>query len=247
MSGEFTIAWDRKTDTVSAVRSADKGEMPLDHQYQFSFDITVSRPKDFRKVKDHATGRWNQEAEADAGSKEFDTWQPNPDKSWIFERDGKWQAVIDPQETNKTGGDAHTYLDGDKVGSVVNGTIGKNLIQAPNKLVLTDDWTAADYLFDPDTKNIRVYESTAGTDRESSVSDIVNTGKDVTDQFDITVQGTTATAKAKASYLKRLKPVKFMISSLYRRDILHFSPPIWKFLSTSVDSSFRYLYSRRIF
>ena len=208
VSGEFTIAWDRKTDTVSAVRSADKGEMPLDHQYQFSFDVTVSRPKDFRKVKDHATGRWNQEAEADAGSKEFDTWQPNPDKSWIFERDGKWQAVIDPQETNKTGGDAHTYLDGDKVGSVVNGTIGKNLIQAPNKLVLTDDWTAADYLFDPDTKNIRVYESTAGTDRESSVSDIVNTGKDVTDQFDITVQGTTATAKAKASYLKGLKKLK---------------------------------------
>lgn len=208
VSGEFTIAWDRKTDTVSAVRSADKGEMPLDHEIEFSFDITVSRPKDFRKVKDHATGKWNQEAEADAGSKEFDTWQPNPDKSWILERDGKWQAVIDPQETNKTGGDAHTYLDGDKVGSVVNGTIGKNLIQAPNKLVLTDDWTAADYLFDPDTKSIRVYEATAGSDRESSVSDIVNTGKDVTDQFDITVQGTTATAKAKASYLKGLKKLK---------------------------------------
>lgn len=208
VSGEFTIAWDRKTDTVSAVRSADKGEMPLDHEIEFSFDVTVSRPKDFRKVKDHATGRWNQEAEADAGSKESDTWQPNPDKSWIFERDGKWQAVIDPQETNKTGGDAHTYLDGDKVGSVVNGTIGKNLIQAPKQFTLTDDWTAADYLFDPDTKDIRVYEATAGTDRESSVSDIVNTGKDVTDQFDITVQGTTATAKAKASYLKGLKKLK---------------------------------------
>lgn len=208
VSNEFTITWDKASDTVTAVRSADKGEMPLDHEIEFSFDVTVSRPKDFRKVKDHATGRWNQEAEADAGSKEFDTWQPNPDKSWIFERDGKWQAVIDPQETNKTGGDAHTYLDGDKVGSVVNGTIGKNLIQAPNKLVLTDDWAAADYLFDPDTKDIRVYESTAGTDRESGVSDIVNTGKDVTDQFDITVQGTTATAKAKASYLKGLKKLK---------------------------------------
>lgn len=208
VSGEFTIAWDRKTDTVSAVRSADKGEMPLDHEIEFSFDVTVSKPKDFRKVKDHATGRWNQEAETDAGSKEFDTWQPNPDKSWIFERDGKWQAVIDPQETNRTGGDAHTYLDGDKVGSVVNGTVGRNLIQAPAKLVLTDDWTAADYLFDPDTKNIRVYESTAGTDRESSVSDIVNTGKDVTDQFAITVQGTTATATAKASYLKGLRGLK---------------------------------------
>lgn len=113
-SNEFTITWDRKTDTVSAVRTADKGEMPLDHQYEFSFNVTVSKPKDFKKVKDHATGKWNQEPEADAGSKEFDTWQPNPDKSWIFEQDGEWQAVIDPQETNKTGGDSHTYLDGDK-------------------------------------------------------------------------------------------------------------------------------------
>lgn len=208
VSGEFTITWDREKNVVSAVRSADKGEMPLDHEIEFSFDVTVSRPKDFRKVKDHATGRWNQEAGADAGSKEFDTWQPNPDKSWIFERDGEWRAVIDPQESDKTGGDAHTYLDGDRVGSVVNGTVGRNLIQAPAKLTLTDDWTAADYLFDPDTKNIRVYEATAGSDRESSVSDIVNTGKDVTDQFAITVQGTTATATAKASYLKGLKKLK---------------------------------------
>ena len=208
VSNEFTINWDKAGDTVTAVRTADKGEMPLDHQYEFSFDVTVSKPKDFKKVKDHATGKWNQEPEADAGSKEFDTWQPNPDKSWIFEQDGKWQAVIDPQETNRTGGDSHTYLDGDKVGSVVNGTVGKNLIQAPKKLTLTDDWTAADYIFDADTKNIRVYEATAGTDRESSVSDIVNTGKDVTDQFDITVDGTKATAKAKASYLKGLKGLK---------------------------------------
>ena len=208
VSNQSPITWDRKPDTVSAVRTADKGEMPLDHKIEFSFDVTVSKPKDFRKVKDHATGKWNQEPEADAGSKEFDTWQPNPDKSWIFEQDGEWQAVIDPQETNKTGGDAHTYLDGDKVGSVVNGTVGRNLIQAPKQFTLTDDWTAADYIFDADTKNIRVYEATAGTDRESSVSDIVNTGRDVTDQFDITVQGTKATATANASYLKGLKKLK---------------------------------------
>lgn len=208
VSGEFQIGWDKAANTVTAVRTADKGEMPLDHKYEFSFDVTVSKPKDFKKVKDHATGKWNQEPEADAGSKEFDTWQPNPDKSWIFEQNGRWQAVIDPQETNKTGGDSHTYLDGSRLGSVVNGTIGKNLIQAPKKLVLTDDWTAADYIFDADTKNIRVYEATAGTDRESSVSDIVNTGKDVTAQFDITVQGTKATATAKASYLKGLKKLK---------------------------------------
>ena len=208
VSGEFQIGWDKAANTVTAVRTADKGEMPLDHKYEFSFDVTVSKPKDFKKVKDHATGKWNQEPEADAGSKEFDTWQPNPDKSWIFEQNGRWQAVIDPQETNKTGGDSHTYLDGSRLGSVVNGTIGRNLIQAPKQFTLTDDWTAADYIFDADTKNIRVYEATAGTDRESSVSDIVNTGKDVTAQFDITVQGTKATATAKASYLKGLKKLK---------------------------------------
>ena len=208
VSGEFQIGWDKAANTVTAVRTADKGEMPLDHKYEFSFDVTVSKPKDFKKVTDHATGKWNQEPEADAGSRDFDTWQPNPDKSWIFEQNGRWQAVIDPQETNKTGGDSHTYLDGSRLGSVVNGTIGKNLIQAPKKLVLTDDWTAADYIFDADTKNIRVYEAEAGTDRESSVSDIVNTGKDVTDQFDITVQGTKATAAAKTSYLKGLKGLK---------------------------------------
>ena len=208
VSGEFQIGWDKAANTVTAVRTADKGEMPLDHEYEFSFDVTVSKPKDFKKVKDHATGKWNQEPEADAGSRDFDTWQPNPDKSWIFEQNGRWQAVIDPQETNKTGGDSHTYLDGSRLGSVVNGTIGKNLIQAPKKLVLTDDWTAADYIFDADTKNIRVYEAEAGTDRESSVSDIVNTGKDVTDQFDITVQGTKALAAAKTSYLKGLKGLK---------------------------------------
>lgn len=208
VSNEFTVTWDRKTDTVSAARTADKGEMPLGHRYEFSFDITVSKPKDFKKVKDRAFGKWNQDPEAIAGSKEFDTWQPNPDKSWVYEQDGRWQAVIDPQETNKTGGDSRTYVDGDKIGSVINGTVGKNLIQAPKQFALTDDWTASDYIFDADTKNIRVYEATAGTDRESSVSDIVNTGRDVTGQFDITVDGTKATATAKASYLKGLKKLK---------------------------------------
>lgn len=205
VSGEFTIDWDRTTNTVSAVRTADKGEMPLDHDYEFSFDVTVHVPSDWQKVRDHATGTWNHEPEADGGSKEFDTWRPNPDKSWITSTGGKWQAVIDPQETNRTGADGHTFLDGDLLGSVVNGTIGKDLIQAPDKLALTDDWTAADYIWDADTRNIRVYEADAGTDRASSVSDIVNTGKDVTDQFTISVDGTKATATAKAGYLKGLK------------------------------------------
>ena len=33
VSGEFAINWDKAANTVTAVRTADKGEMPLDHQY----------------------------------------------------------------------------------------------------------------------------------------------------------------------------------------------------------------------
>lgn len=210
VSGEFEITWDKASNTVSAARSADKGEMPMDHVYEFSFDVTVSKPSDFQQVKDHAWGQWNHEPEADAGKKQFDTWRPNPDKSWIrLNAKGQWEAVIDPKETNRTGADDMTLLDGDRVASVVNGTIAKNLIQAPETLTLTDDWSAADYLFDADDKSkIRVYEADAGTDRESSVTDIANHGRDVTDQWTITMEGTTVTATAGQTYREGLKGLK---------------------------------------
>ena len=212
MTGSYTFNTANGATPSGNVLTAtwNGGSLPDDHDFEFTFDVTVSTPET-SKIDDKGHVFWQgvtKQQDQDTDNHEFPTWKPNPDKSWIVKRDGKWQAVIDPQETNKTGGDSHTYLDGDKVGSVVNGTIGRNLIQAPKQFTLTDDWTAADYIFDADTKNIRVYEATAGTDRESSVSDIVNTGKDVTAQFDITVQGTKATATAKASYLKGLKKLK---------------------------------------
>ena len=212
MTGSYTFNTANGATPADNVLTAtwNGGSLPDDHDFEFTFDVTVSTPET-SKVDDKGHVFWQgvtKQQDQDTDNHEFPTWKPNPDKSWIVKRDGKWQAVIDPQETNKTGGDSHTYLDGDKVGSVVNGTVGRNLIQEPSKLTLTDDWTAADYIFDADTKNIRVYEADAGTDRESSVSDIVNTGKDVTDRFDITVQGTKAAAKAKASYLKGLKGLK---------------------------------------
>ena len=84
-----------------------------------------------------------------------------------------------------------------------------NLIQAPRTLTLVDDWTAADYLFDAEeAANVRVYEADAGTDRASSVSDIANRGRDITDQWDITTDGTVVTATAKASYLTGLKDLE---------------------------------------
>lgn len=123
VSDEFEIGWDRASNTVSAVRSPDKGMMPFDHEYVFGFDVTVSLPSDYQNISDHAWGKWNQLPEADAGEREFDTWRPNPDKSWIMlDADGKWQAVIDPDRTNQTGGDGKVFLDGDRVASVVTAT-----------------------------------------------------------------------------------------------------------------------------
>ena len=129
-------------------------------------------------------------------------WSPNPDKSWIkLGDDGKWQAVIDPDETNKTGADTLTFLDGDEVASVVNGTIANDLVKVTD-ITLTDDYANADYIWDltSDTSKIRVYEADATTDAKSSITDIVNKGKDVTSSFDIKVSGTKVTATAKAEY-----------------------------------------------
>ncbi|MFT8705425.1 MAG: LPXTG cell wall anchor domain-containing protein [Bifidobacterium sp.] len=205
VSGDFTITWDKSANTVTAVRPASKGEMPLDHTYAFSFDVTVAKP-DFSKVDDVASVKWNQDATVNTDGHSFPTWRPNPDKSWIKQINGKWQAVIDPSRSNQTGADTETFLDGDTVGSVVNGMVAANLIQAPTKLTLTDDWAKADCIFDAaDASKIRVYAADASSEKQSSVADIANTGKDVTDEFTITVNGTVATATAKADYLASLK------------------------------------------
>ena len=207
ISGQFAMNWDQASNTVTAVRTADQGEMPIDHEWAFSFDVTVSLPEGFQNVEDKATVSWNQEPEVEAGTGEFPTWTPNPDKSWILMgADGEWQAVIDPDETNTTGADQHKFLDGDKVASAVNATVGANLIEAPEQFTIEDDWSAADYIFDAGkASEIRVYQAEAGTDRESSVSDIANKGEDVTDMFDITLEGTKAVATAKKEYRESLK------------------------------------------
>lgn len=205
ISSQFTMTWDEDANTVTAVRSSSQGEMPLDHEWAFTFDVTVSLPDDWQNIEDTGTVKWNQEPSVDTDSYEFPTWRPQPDKSWVLlGSDGEWDAVIDPDWTNQTGGDTLKFLDGDSVASVVNGTIGANLIDAPTEITLTDDWSAADYIWDitSDVSEIRVYEATASTDRESSVSDIVANGTDVTDQWTITVDGTVVTATANEDYLK---------------------------------------------
>lgn len=207
ISDQFTINWDKNANTVTAVRKDTTTMMPLDHTYAFHLDVTVAKP-DINKVTDKGTVLWNDTSQ-DTDQKEFPTWNPNPDKSWIKQdASGKWAAVIDPEHTNNTGADQNVFLDGDKVASVVNGVISANLIDAPTTFTLEDDWTKADYLFDADTKGIKVYMMDAQSNTASSVYDIVNKGTDVTVQFDITAAGTKATVSMKADALKALKGLK---------------------------------------
>ena len=197
------------------------GDLPERHTFEYRLTITVSLPST-SKVTDTPSVTWNDKGTGKADGHGFPTWRPNPDKSWILYRDGKWQAVVDPGETNKTGADDMKFLDGDTVGSAVNGTVDPGLKEAPAKLELTDDWAAADYLVDPqDASKIRVFAAEAEPDRtdtvdgatvkhytQTSVADIANKGTDVTDMFDIKVEGTVATATAKPDYLKTLKGMR---------------------------------------
>ena len=124
------------------------GDLPERHTFEYRLTITVSLPST-SKVTDTPSVTWNDKGTGKADGHGFPTWRPNPDKSWILYRDGKWQAVVDPGETNRTGADDMKFLDGDTVGSAVNGTVDPGLKEAPSKLELTDDWAAADYLVDP--------------------------------------------------------------------------------------------------
>ena len=208
ISAQFTMSWDQAANTVTAVRKDTSTMMPLEHTYVFQLDVVVSKP-DINKVQDKANVIWN-ETDQSTEAKEFPTWKPNPDKSWIKQNaDGSWAAVIDPDETNTTGADQNRFLDGERVASVVNGVIPANLIEAPTVFELTDDWAKADYIFDADdAKNVRLYMADAQSDAASSVYDIANKGQDVTDQAEITIEGTKAHMRMKEEFLKGLKGLK---------------------------------------
>lgn len=123
-------------------------------------------------------------------------WDFTPDKSWVKYSNGKWATVIDAKHTNTTGADTQTILDGDKLGSVVNGSLGENLGDSLDTFTLSDDYTAADYLWDPDMSDVHVYAAPIpeASTTVSSVDDIITKGTDVTSQFTIQQAGTTITA-----------------------------------------------------
>ena len=186
------------------------GRLPDNHDWAFTFDVVVSKPS-ISRVEDTGNVHWHgssKDQREDTPSYEFPTWKPNPDKAWVSwdETASRWQTVIDPTKSNQVGADNQTFLDGDRVASVVNGTVAKNLINVPEKLVLSDDFKNADYLWNPDAVSTwRVYAADMDAEDRTYVDDIAATGRDVTSMFTLGLDGTTATATAKPEYLKTLK------------------------------------------
>ena len=191
------------------------GALPEEHRWAWQLDVTVEQPET-GLILDQGAVHWKgaaRQVDQSTPERRTPTWKPRPDKSWIL-RDaatGVWKSVVDPQWSNKTGADGHVFLDGDRVGSVVNATVEAHLVEAPKVFALTDDWSAADYLVDQDGAGaIRIFVAKAKADadghyRHSSVGDIVAMGRDVTDRFQVSVSGTRARAQAKSGWLNGLK------------------------------------------
>lgn len=210
MTGSYTFNTANGATPADNVLTAtwNGGNLPDDHDFEFTFDVTVSTPET-SKVEDKGHVFWQgvtKKQDQDTDNHEFPTWKPNPDKTWVKWTGKGWKLVTDPTRSNKTGADDNYFLDGDKVASAVNATVEKNLVKDQLKTFsIEDDYAAADYLFDADGKSsIRVYEADADTAAQSSVDGIDAKGKDVTSLYDITVEGTKVTATAKASHLKEL-------------------------------------------
>ncbi|WEV59283.1 LPXTG cell wall anchor domain-containing protein [Bifidobacterium sp. ESL0728] len=183
VSGQFTMNWDKTANTVTADRSKSSGELPLDHVFRFTFKVTVHDP-DTNMIGDKASVAWNRRSFVDSPYYRFPTRNPNPDKAWTTDPN-EALATSDPNHTNQAGSDARTFVPGDRVSSVVNGTLPKGLVEDLSQYSLTDDWSDASRYLDFPNENARVYVD--GIDRSSD--------------FDITTTGFKTTAVARQSML----------------------------------------------
>ena len=198
ISSEFGFA--RTGDTVTATWKG--GALPANQEFAFSFQVTPQDPTG-EAFTDTASVSWNNGAFTPSPQREFETFRPNPDKTWLEYADGQWVPV-------STG---HAWLGGQKMGALVNGQVDAHLADAPTGFTLTDDWQDASWLFDPMAlSQVKVLETTG-----SSVSDqdVLAHGKDVTGEFDIARTGDTISASMKPQYLAGLKdlsqPVQYSL------------------------------------
>jgi len=133
---------------------------------------------------------------------------PDPDKVWVLTPEGGLSAE-DPDWTDQEGVDTKTFTAGDSISAVVNGRVPSNLTSNLDAYVIADDWTnAAEYVDFSDASLAKVYYD----------------GKDLTDQFTITVDGTKTIATAGSGFLSKTAnlsvdtPLKLIITGAFKSD-----------------------------
>ena len=213
-TANFTIAIDRKAGTATATaKSAYIAKtMFRNSASKVRFYLTGTIKKgatEGKKIQltNKAYEKWNNETRPTNEPPVF-VWTPNPNKAWAMKVGGKWQLTVDPTKSDKVGGDDKYYRLGDEVAAVISGTLPTGLGRVP-EIAWTDDFANVDSILDlKDTSNIKVYEQDTTDEANASVNDLNKTGKDVTDQFDITAEGTKVTVSAKDSYEAAQKDLK---------------------------------------
>ena len=141
------------------------------------------------------------------------SWTPNPNKEWAkntkADGTGSWVLDSDPGKTDKAGGDARNYRDGDPLAGVVNGTVPTGLALAP-RIALTDDYSHAAYMWSPsDLSKVRVYEQdlpSSDDAPDANIDGIDRTGRDATADYTISGDASkhTITATIKAAHAEEL-------------------------------------------
>ena len=213
-TANFTIAIDRKAGTATATaKSAYIAKtMFRNSASKVRFYLTGTIKKgatEGKKIRltNKAYEKWNNETRPTNEPPVF-VWTPNPNKAWAMKVNGKWRLTVDPTKSDKVGGDDKYYRLGDEVAAVVSGTLPTGLGRVP-EIAWTDDFANVDSILDlKDTSNIKVYEQDTTDEANASVNDLNKTGRDVTDQFDITAEGTKVTVSAKDSYEAAQKDLK---------------------------------------
>ncbi|MBW3090099.1 LPXTG cell wall anchor domain-containing protein [Bifidobacterium miconisargentati] len=129
-----------------------------------------------------------------------------PNKAWVrMGDDGAWQMVTDSERGNQAGANGQSFFNGDRVAAAVNMTIQSVDWSTEDRLELADDWGLVDRYLDPaDTGEVRVYALALDSYREPSTDGINTIGEDVTDRFEVTVEGTVTRAVATVDYLEEL-------------------------------------------
>ena len=213
-TANFTIAIDRKAGTATATaKSAYIAKtMFRNSASKVRFYLTGTIKKgatEGKKIQltNKAYEKWNNETRPTNEPPVF-VWTPNPNKAWAMKVGGKWQLTVDPTKSDKVGGDDKYYRLGDEVAAVISGTLPTGLGRVP-EIAWTDDFANVDSILDlKDTSNIKVYEQDTTDEANAGVNDLNKTGRDVTDQFDITAEGTKVTVSAKDSYEAAQKDLK---------------------------------------